>query len=85
MNNYYLPFKKRIGVSYVNPLSPSVDEINLMVPHWKIMSAVGLSSIFKKTRIPFMQDCFVSRVVETDLMFLEKNISIKCLHTDDGG
>ena len=32
-----------------------------------------------------MQDCFVSRVVETDLMFLEKNISIKCLHTDDGG
>ena len=32
-----------------------------------------------------MQDCFVSRVVETDLMFPEKNISIKRLQTDDGG
>ena len=32
-----------------------------------------------------MQDFFVSRVVETDLMFLEKNISIKFLQTDDGG
>ena len=27
---------------YLNPQSPSVDEINLMVSHWKIMSAVGL-------------------------------------------
>ena len=32
-----------------------------------------------------MQDCFVSRLIETDPVFLEKNLSINRLQTDDGG
>ena len=31
-----------------------------------------------------MQDCFVSRLIETDQVFLEKNLSMKRLQTDDG-
>ena len=31
-----------------------------------------------------MQDCFVSRLIETDPVFLEKNLSMKCLQTDEG-
>ena len=60
---YILNLEASLSLS-LNPQSPSVDEINLMVSPWKMVSA-AFYLYLKKTWIPFTQDCFVSRLVET--------------------